>query len=126
MPKKKSDTSTTRVLRLRLKDKHAQALRAMSRDVNLTWNYCNDLGLKVFERERRFISGFDLQGYLNGASKEGLSVGSAVFQQVAEKFATRRKQFNKIKLRWRVSNPACPTPRARSTASAGFRSSLAL
>jgi len=45
----------TRVLRLRLKDKHAAALRAMARDVNLVWNYCNELSAKVFERERRFI-----------------------------------------------------------------------
>lgn len=51
------------------------------------------------------MSGFDLQKYLNGASKEGLRVGSAIFQQVAEEFATRRKQFRKRQLRLRVSNP---------------------
>lgn len=104
MPKKKSPDTTTRVLRLRLKDKHAPALRAMSRDVNFVWNYCNELSAKVLEREGHWMSGFDLQKYLNGASKEGLSVGSVVFQQVAEEFATRRKQFKKRQLRWRVSN----------------------
>lgn len=76
----------------------------MARDVNLVWNYCNELGAKVLEREGRFLSGFDFQKYLNGASKEGLAVGSAVFQQVAEEFATRRRQFKKRQLRWRVSN----------------------
>lgn len=106
MPKKKpSPDTTTRVLRLRLKDKHVPALRAMAGSVNLVWNYCNDLGTQVFDRERRFLSGFDFQAYLNGASKEGLNIGSAVFQQVAEEFATRRKQFKKVKLRGRVSNP---------------------
>ena len=104
MPGLKSDL-TTRVLRLRLKDKHANALRGMAGAVNLVWNFCNELGLKVLEREGRFLSGFDFQKYLNGASKEGLPVGSVVFQQVAEEFATRRKQFKKRSLRWRVSNP---------------------
>lgn len=103
MPKKKpSPDTTTRVLRLRLKDKHVPALRAMAGSVNMVWNYCNDLGPQVFDRERRFLAGFDFQAYLNGASKEGLNIGSAVFQQVAEDFATRRKQFKKVKLRWRV------------------------
>jgi hypothetical protein len=108
MPRKNergtTDTST-RVLRLRLKDKHAGVLREMAAAVNTVWNYCNDLGMKVLDRERRFMTGFDFQQYLNGASKEGLAVGSAVFQQVAEEFATRRRQFGKRRLRWRVSNP---------------------
>jgi putative transposase len=99
-----TDTST-RVLRLRLKDKHAADLREMASAVNTVWNYCNNLGMQVLDRERRFMTGFDFQKYLNGASKEGLAVGSAVFQQVAEEFATRRRQFGKRRLRWRVSNP---------------------
>lgn len=61
----------------------------------------NDLSLQIFRRERRFASGIELQRYLNGASKEGLAVGSAVFQQIAEEYATRRKQHRKLKLRWR-------------------------
>ena len=93
------------MLRLRLKDKHAGALREMASAVNTVWNYCNDLGMKALDRERRFLTGFDFQKYINGASKEGLAVGSAVFQQVAEEFATRRRQFGKRRLRWRVSNP---------------------
>lgn len=97
--------TSTRVLRVRLKDKHAARLREMAAAVNTVWNYCNDLGMKVLDRERRFMTGFDFQKYLNGASKEGLAVGSAVFQQVAEEFATRRRQFGKRRLRWRVSNP---------------------
>lgn len=93
------------MLRLRLKDKHASALREMACAVNTVWNYCNDLGMKVLDRERRFMTGFDFQKYLNGASKEGLAVGSAVFQQVAEEFASKRRAARKRRLRWRVSNP---------------------
>src|SRR3981189_1080955 len=52
-------TITTRVLRLRIKDKHAPWLREMALHVNQVWNYCNELGFKVWLRERRFMSGFD-------------------------------------------------------------------
>jgi putative transposase len=95
-----------RVLRVRVKDKHAAWLCAMAREVNFVWNYCNDLQQRVFAQERKFLSGFDLQKFLNGASREGLGVGSAVFQQVAEEFATRRRQNRKLRLAWRKSGGA--------------------
>lgn len=101
----KSPAFNTRVLRLRLKDKHASALRAMAADVNFVWNYCNDLSFKVWSRERRFLSGFDFHPYTRGASKEGLCIGSAVFQEVSEEFAKKRRAAKRVKLRWRVSNP---------------------
>ena len=92
-----------RTLRFRLKDKHPRQFRLMARALNLVWNFCDDLSMKVLQRENRFISAFELQKYLNGASAAGLEVGSAVFQQVADEFATRRRQFKKRKLRWRCS-----------------------
>lgn len=95
-----------RVLTLRLKDKHAAQLRVMARDVNLVWNFCNELSAKVFERERRFIGKYELHEYLAGASKEGLGVGSVMFQEVAEELVRRRRQFKRVKLRWRVSRGA--------------------
>ena len=95
----------TRVLRLRLKDKHARALRERAYWVNQVWNYCNDLSVKVLRREGRFLSGFDLQKYTNGCTKEGIPLHSQTVQAIAEEYATRRKQFKKAKLRWRVSNP---------------------
>ena len=44
---KSSTPQLTRVLRLRIKDKHAAALTAMARKVNFVWNYVNDLAVKV-------------------------------------------------------------------------------
>jgi hypothetical protein len=73
-----------KTLRLRIKNRHAKTLLEMSAAVNLVFNFCNELSIKVLERERRFIGASEMQCYLNGASKEGLAVGSAVFQQVAE------------------------------------------
>ena len=92
-----------RTLRIRIKDKHAKVLKSMAFDVNQVWNYCNELSLKVFARERKFMSGYDLQKYTNGVTKEGLNLHSATVQSICSEFATRRTKAKKIKLRWRKS-----------------------
>jgi len=94
-----------RTLRVRLKDKHAKLFVSLAREVNTVWNYCNDLSFKVFQRERRFMSAYDFHEYTKGAAKEGLNLHSQTIQTISEEFVTRRKQFKKIKLNWRVSNP---------------------
>ena len=48
-------SQAVRVLRLRVKDKHAKWLCGLAREVNTVFNYCNELSVKVFERERRFL-----------------------------------------------------------------------
>ena len=106
-PKKADDTRTTRVLHLRLKDKHAPFLRAQAREVNFVWNFCNEHSVRVLERENRFVSAYDLHPYMRGAGKAGLSLHSQTLQGIAEEYVTRRKQFKKAKLRWRV----CSGPR---------------
>ena len=110
MAKKKvrSADVTIRTLRVRVKDKHAPWLGEQARAVNFVWNYVNDLSLKVFERERRFISAYDVHPYLNGATKEGLPLHSQTMQGIADEYVTRRKQFQKVKLRWRISDPKSP------------------
>jgi hypothetical protein len=57
------EIETTRTLRVRLKDKHAAFLRAQSREVNFVWNYVNELGLKMLQREWRFCTAYDLHRY---------------------------------------------------------------
>ena len=106
MASKKSVDFSTRVLRVRIKDKHAAELREAAFWVNQVWNYCNELSFKVWLRERRFLSGFDLQKYTDGATKEGLPLHSQTVQAIAAEFAAKRRQFKKVKLRWRVSNGA--------------------
>jgi putative transposase len=106
MPAKKPLPHSTRVLRLRLKDKHAPALRDVARDVNFVWNYANDLSFKVWQRERRFMGEYDIDKYTAGATREGLNLHSTTVQAISKEFVTRRKQFKKVKLRWRVSGGA--------------------
>ena len=96
----------TRVLRLRVKDKHGSLLRPPAKEVNFVWNYTQDLALKVFERERKFVSAFDVAAFTKGASKEGLTLHSQRIQAVSEEYVLKRKQFKKAKLRWRASGGA--------------------
>ena len=108
MAKKKvrpTDVSV-RTLRVRIKDKHAVWLNEQAQAVTFVWNYVNELSFKTFERERRFLSAYDIHPYLNGATKEGLPLHSQTMQGIADEYVTRRKQFKKVKLRWRVSQGA--------------------
>jgi putative transposase len=93
----------TKVLRLRLKDKHAKVFGALAREVNLVWNYCNELQVTMFNRERRFLSGYEFARFTRGATKEGLHLHSQTVQAIAEEYARRRKQCKKVRLRWRKS-----------------------
>lgn len=104
MPKRKKDEYSTRVLRLRLKDKHADFCRTLAAEVNFVWNYCNEIAVKVLEREQRFISAYELDALTTGATKAGLRLHSQTVQAVSAEYVTRRKQFKKRQLRWRVSN----------------------
>jgi transposase len=74
-----------RVLHLRVKDKHATWLSSLAREVNFVFNYCNDLSSKVFERERRFLSGFDFWPFLKGSTCGdcGLNLPVQTVQEIA-------------------------------------------
>ena len=102
--KPKNSDETVRVLRLRLKDKHAGGLLEMAYHVNQVWNYCNDLSFQILRREHRFASAYELDAHTTGAVKEGLPLHSTTVQSISAEFATRRKQFKKPKLRWRISS----------------------
>ena len=100
----KTSVESIRTLRVRIKDKHAKVLKSMAFDVNQVWNYCNELSAKVYDRERKFISGYDLQKYTTGVTKEGLNLHSATVQAICSEFANKRQKAKKAKLRWRKSN----------------------
>lgn len=71
----------------------------------MVWNYCNELSFTHTQRTGKFFSSYDLQNYTKGATKEGLKLNSASVQMIGAEYVTRRKQFKKVKLNWRVSNP---------------------
>ena len=100
----------TRTLKVRVKDCHTAMLTAWACEVNTVWNWANEVSHKAatpFVGPRRFLSGFDLNNLAAGATKgdAAFSIPSATIQQVCEELATRRRQFKRTKLNWRVSNP---------------------
>jgi putative transposase len=98
--------SSIKTLRVRIKDRHAKVMLGLAGEVNQVWNFSQDLTLKCLEREHRFMSAFDIAAYTKGAGKEGMQLHSQTIQAVTEEYCTRRKQFKRAKLRWRVSRGA--------------------
>ena len=101
-----------KTLKLRIKDKHAKVLIQLASEANFVWNYCNELGYKHLQRTGKFFSAFDMAAYTKGASKSGLSLHSQTIQAITEELVTRRKQFKKAKLNWRVSNLETTNPKS--------------
>jgi IS605 OrfB family transposase len=99
----RDESVTVRTLRLRLKDKHASLFNGQAKEVNLVWNFTQELCLKHLERTGNFMSAFDVAEYTKGASKEGLSLHSQTVQAISEEYVRRRKQFKRRKLSWRTS-----------------------
>lgn len=98
----------TKTLKLRIKDKHRAFLDGLARESNMVWNYLNELSSRAIRERGQFLSGYDLQKYVAGVGKEGLLLPSQCHQQICEEYATRRKQFKKSRLNWRVSNQKSP------------------
>jgi putative transposase len=92
-------------MRVRVKDRHSAWLEQLSREVNTVWNYCNDLQIRVFERERKFLTGFDFWPYLKGCTRgeTALNLPIQTVQETAEQYARSRRQHRRIRLAWRKS-----------------------
>lgn len=101
--------TVVKTLRIRVKDKHAGVLRRMARDVNQVFNFANETSSRAIRERGKWLSAYDLQKLTAGYSKcDGVTVGSGTVQLVCVEYATRRKQFKKARLNWRVSNPKSP------------------
>jgi len=72
----------------------------MAGAIHCVWNYCNAVSLLAFRREKTFLSAYDLHKLTSGTSKD-LRLSADTIQQVCTEYVTRRKQFKKIKLKWR-------------------------
>ena len=94
-----------KTLKIRIKDSNqTKLLCQLASEVNLVWNYCNELGFKYLQRTGKFLSAYDIDKYTAGASKE-CGLHSQTIQAISSEAVTRRKQCQKAPLKWRVSNP---------------------
>jgi putative transposase len=95
-----------RTLRLKVKREGYAWLNAAAIEVNQVWNFSNAASYRAarpFSGQPRYLSAFDLNNLTAGATACFEHIGSATIQRVNAELATRRKQFKKMKLRWRVS-----------------------
>ena len=86
--------------KFRIKDSSSSWLNKAAKSVNFVWNYCNETSHFAIKNRSKFLSGFDLSNLTSGTSKD-LNLNSVTIQNVCEEYAIRRKQFKKIKLKWR-------------------------
>lgn len=85
----------------RIKDSNsASVLNKMARSVNFAFNYCNETSFNAIRNNSKWLSDFDLNNLMAGASKE-LGIHSQTLQAISAEYVSRRKQFKKRKLRWR-------------------------
>jgi IS605 OrfB family transposase len=95
-----------RTLRLKVKAESYRWLNAAAVEVNQVWNYANEISARAarpYAGLAKWLSAYDLDKLTAGATECFEHIGSDTIQRVNAEFATRRKQFKKIKLRWRVS-----------------------
>jgi putative transposase len=96
-------------LRLKVKSESYPWLNAAATEINQVWNYANEISAKAarpFAGPPKWLSGYDLDKLTAGATDYFAHIGSDTIQRVNAEFATRRKQFKKVRLRWRVSRGA--------------------
>jgi putative transposase len=94
-----------RTLRLKVKTEAYPWLDAAAIEVNRVWNFANATSYRAacpFTGPAKWLSAFDLDKLTAGAAQCFERIGSNTIQRVNAEFATRRKQFKKAKLRWRV------------------------
>lgn len=85
----------------RIKDSTSQAaLCKMAGAINYVWNYCQEVSLLAFRNNKKFLSAYDLHKLTAGTSKD-LGLSADTIQQVCTEYVTRRRQFKKLKLKWR-------------------------
>lgn len=92
-----------KTLKVRVKDKHAKVLRAMSVEANQVWNYANDLSYRMIKERGKWMTGFDFWPYVAGASYEFQHATSGIIQAVCEEFVNKRIAAKKYRLGWRKS-----------------------
>jgi putative transposase len=86
--------------RYRLKDKHAAELNRMARQVNVVWNYCNEMQQRLATNGKPRVTRRNLRLATNGASKI-LGIHSSAICQVCIKFERALQRGNKGWLQYR-------------------------
>jgi hypothetical protein len=98
--------TTARTWRFKVRPESYPWLNRAALEVNQVWNWANATSYKAvrpFAGRGKFLTGFDLCNLSAGASEYFEHIGADAIQRICTEYATRRAQFKKVKLRWRVS-----------------------
>src|SRR5260221_5838336 len=102
-------TQCIRTLRLKVKAEAYPWLNAAAVEINQVWNWANETRYKAarpFAGPGEWLTAFDLNNLAAAATECFEHIGSGTIQRVNAEFAVCRRQFKKVKLRWRVSRGA--------------------
>jgi putative transposase len=72
----------------------------MAGAINYVWNYCQEVSLLAWRRDKTSLSAYDLHQLTAGTSKD-LRLSADTIQQVCTEYVIRKRQFKKLKLKWR-------------------------
>jgi putative transposase len=72
----------------------------MASAINHVWNYCQEVSVLAWHRDKKLLSAYDLHKLTAGTSKD-LRLSADTIQQVCTEYVTRKRQFKKRKLKWR-------------------------
>lgn len=104
-----SSVIVTRTLRLKVRPESYRWLEAAAIEVNQIWNWCNEISAKAgrpYVGKGKWLSGFDLCKLSASATQCFEHIGADTIQRVSLEYALRRRQFRKVKLRFRISRGA--------------------
>jgi len=92
---------STLTYKYRIKEsQHRTYLARLSYAANTVWNYCNEVSMLAWRRDRKWLTGYDLANLCAGAGKE-LGLHSDTINEICLQYAKARKQFRKARLAWR-------------------------
>jgi len=87
--------------RYRIKDATSgKHLQRIAWAVNYVWNYCNEVSLLAWRREKRFLSAFDLINLTAGVGHD-LGLHTDTISEICQEYARKKRAAKKIKLKWR-------------------------
>ena len=91
-----------RTYSFRIKDSTSKKhLKRAAGSVNFVWNYLNHTSHRATRERKQWLSAYELDELMSGASKEIPELHSQTFQALSKEYVKARKQHNKNKLRWR-------------------------
>lgn len=87
----------------RIKDSsHRAHLEKLASKVNFVQNYLNETSYNAWRRDRKWLSEFDFNKLMTGATKE-VGLGSATLEAISKSFSNSRNKAKRSKLSWRSS-----------------------